>query len=97
MVMLVDRVLAMPAWGGCQRLAESARVSRSLMRRNYDTALMDTKRRPIFKITYQRPWGECVVNTAQFWSEEELRFGFAKSYPGCELLKVENVTKRFFS
>ena len=97
MVMLVDRVLAMSAWGGCQRLAESARVSRPLRRRNYNTALMDTKRRPIFKITYRRPWGECVVNTAQFLSEEELRIGFAKSYPGCELLKVENVTKRFFS
>jgi hypothetical protein len=95
--MLVDRVLAMPLWGGWQRLAESARVGRSLRRRNYDTMLMDTKRRPIFKITYQRPWGECVVNTAQFWSEEELRLGFAKSYPGCELLLVENVTKRFFS
>lgn len=41
MVMLVDRVLAMPAWGGCQRLAESARVSRSLRRRKHRAMLMD--------------------------------------------------------
>ena len=39
--MLVDRVLAMPAWGGCQRLAESARVSRSLRRRKHRAMLMD--------------------------------------------------------
>jgi hypothetical protein len=51
--------------------------------------------RPIFRITYQRPWGQCVVNTAQFQTEAELRLGFAKSYPGCELVLVEDVTKYF--
>ena len=51
--------------------------------------------RPIFRITYQRPWGQCVVNTAQFQTEAELRVGFAKSYPGCELVLVEDVTKYF--
>jgi hypothetical protein len=49
----------------------------------------------IFKVTYQRPWGQCVVNTAQFQTEAELRLGFAKSYPGCELVLVEDVTKHF--
>jgi len=50
----------------------------------------------IFKITYQRPWGLCTVNTAQFKTEKDLRVGFAKSYPGCELVLVEDVTSRFF-
>jgi len=49
----------------------------------------------IFKITYLRPWGECVINTAQFQTEAELRVGFAKSYPGCELLSIEDVTAMF--
>jgi hypothetical protein len=53
------------------------------------------RQRPIFRITYQRPWGQCVVNTAQFQTEAELRVGFAKSYPGCELVLVEDVTKYF--
>jgi len=51
--------------------------------------------RPIFRITYQRPWGQCIVNTAQFQSEAELRTGFAKSYPGCELILIEDVTNDF--
>jgi hypothetical protein len=50
----------------------------------------------IYKITYQRPWGVCTINTAQFKTEDELRAGFAKSYPGCELLSVEDVTTYFF-
>ena len=50
---------------------------------------------PIYRITYQRPWGECVVNTTQFATEDDLRARFAQSYKGCELLKVEDVTKRF--
>jgi hypothetical protein len=50
----------------------------------------------IYKITYQRPWGVCTINTAQFKTEDELRVGFAKSYPGCELLSVEDVTTHFF-
>jgi hypothetical protein len=50
---------------------------------------------PIYRITYQRPWGECVVNTTQFATESDLRVRFAQSYKGCELLKVEDVTKRF--
>jgi hypothetical protein len=50
---------------------------------------------PIYRITYQRPWGECVVNTAQFANQDDLRARFAKSYEGCELLKVEDVTKEF--
>jgi len=51
--------------------------------------------RPIFRITYERPWGQCVVNTAQFYTEAELRVGFAKSYPRCKLLLVEDVTNYF--
>jgi hypothetical protein len=50
---------------------------------------------PIYRITYQRPWGECVVNTTQFATEDDLRARFAQSYKGCELLKVENVTDYF--
>ena len=50
---------------------------------------------PIYRITYQRPWGECVVNTAQFADQDDLRARFAKSYKGCKLLKVEDVTKEF--
>tara|TARA_R110000822_G_scaffold137566_1_gene275121 strand:- start:117 stop:287 length:171 start_codon:yes stop_codon:yes gene_type:complete len=50
---------------------------------------------PIYRITYRRPWGECVVNTAQFANQGDLRTRFAKSYEGCELLKVEDVTKEF--
>ena len=50
----------------------------------------------IFKITYRRPWGLCTVHTAQFQSEPQLRVGFAKSYPGCELVSVEDVTHLFF-
>ena len=50
---------------------------------------------PIYRITYQRPWGECVVNTAQFANQDDLRARFAKSYEGCKLLKVEDVTKEF--
>jgi len=50
---------------------------------------------PIYRITYQRPWGECVVNTTQFATEAELRIGFAKSYKGCELVKIEDVTKEY--
>lgn len=50
---------------------------------------------PIFRITYLRPWGPCVVNTAQFQTEAELRIGFAKSYPGCELVFVEEITSQF--
>lgn len=50
----------------------------------------------IYKITYQRPWGVCTINTAQFKTEDELRIGFTKSYPGCELLSVEDVTTYFF-
>lgn len=50
---------------------------------------------PIYRITYQRPWGECVVNTAQFANQDDLRARFAKSYKGCELLKVEDVTTDF--
>ena len=50
----------------------------------------------IFKITYRRPWGLCTVNTAQFKTEKALRAGFAKSYPGCELVSVEDVTHLFF-
>jgi len=49
----------------------------------------------IFKITYRRPWGLCTVNTAQFKTEKALRAGFAKSYPGCELVSVEDVTHLF--
>lgn len=49
----------------------------------------------IFRITYQRPWGECVVNTAQFATEAAAREGFAKSYKGCELVKIEDVTKEY--
>jgi hypothetical protein len=55
---------------------------------------MPTAKR-IFRITYLRPWGPCVVNTAQFETEAELRTGFAKSYPGCELVSVEEVTNQF--
>ena len=36
-----------------------------------------------------------MVNTAQFANEDDLRIRFAKSYSGCELLKVEDVTKEF--
>jgi hypothetical protein len=36
-----------------------------------------------------------VVNTTQFATEAELRIGFAKSYPGCELVLVEDVTTQF--
>lgn len=50
----------------------------------------------IYRITYRRPWGLCTVHTAQFQSEPELRIGFAKSYPGCDLVSVEDVTCRFF-
>ena len=50
---------------------------------------------PIYRITYQRPWGQCVINTAQFASEDDLRVRFAKSYAGCELLKVQDVTKEY--
>ena len=50
---------------------------------------------PIYRITYQRPWGECVVNTTQFATEDDLRARFAQSYKGCELLKVEDVTDYF--
>jgi hypothetical protein len=52
-------------------------------------------RKRIFKITYLRPWGECVINTAQFETVDELCVGFAKSYPGCELLSIEDVTAMF--
>ena len=51
--------------------------------------------KPIYRITYMRPWGQCTINTAQFNNEDELRAGFAKSYPGCELLAVQDVTKEF--
>ena len=51
--------------------------------------------RPIFRIIYQRPWGQCVINTAQFQTEAELRIGFAKSYLGCELVSVEEITSQF--
>ena len=51
--------------------------------------------KPIYRITYMRPWGQCTINTAQFNNEGELRAGFAKSYPGCELLAVQDVTKEF--
>lgn len=50
----------------------------------------------IYKITYQRPWGRCTVNTAQFQNETDLRQRFAQSYPDCELLTVEDVTSHFF-
>ena len=50
---------------------------------------------PIYRITYQRPWGQCVINTAQFASEDDLRVRLAKSYAGCELLKVQDVTKEY--
>lgn len=50
---------------------------------------------PIYRITYQRPWGKCVVNTTQFADETELRIAFARSYKGCELLKIEDVTKEY--
>jgi hypothetical protein len=50
---------------------------------------------PIYRITYQRPWGKCVVNTTQFANEAELRIGFAKSYKGCDLLQIEDVTKEY--
>lgn len=51
----------------------------------------------IFRITYQRPWGECVVNTAQFTTEAAAREGFAKSYKGCELVKIQDVTSEYFN
>jgi hypothetical protein len=51
--------------------------------------------KPIFRITYLRPWGPCIVNTAQFATEADLRAGFAKSYPGCEIVSVVDVTKEF--
>jgi hypothetical protein len=50
---------------------------------------------PIYRITYQRPWGKCVVNTTQFATEAELRIGFAKSYKGCDLLEIQDVTKEY--
>ena len=49
----------------------------------------------IYRITYQRPWGKCVVNTAQYNTEDQLRAGFEKSYPGCEILSIEDVTKEY--
>jgi len=51
---------------------------------------------PIFRITYKRPWGQCVVHTAQFTSEQKLRERFSESYKGCPVISVENVTDRFF-
>jgi len=68
-------------------VAAGATLSKSIQ----STLLMN----PIYRITYQRPWGECVVNTTQFATESDLRVRFAQSYKGCELLKVEDVTKRF--
>lgn len=50
---------------------------------------------PIYRITYKRPWGNCVVNTAQFATEAAAIAGFAKSYKGCELVKIEDVTKEY--
>jgi hypothetical protein len=51
---------------------------------------------PIFRITYERPWGQCVVHTAQFESEQKLRERFRESYKGCPLTSVQDVTDRFF-
>lgn len=51
----------------------------------------------IFRITYRRPWGQCVVNTAQFATEAAAREGFAKSYKGCELIEIQNVTSEYFN
>lgn len=68
-------------------VAANATVNKSIQ----NTFLMN----PIYRITYQRPWGECVVNTTQFATEDDLRARFAQSYKGCELLKVENVTNYF--
>lgn len=50
---------------------------------------------PIYRITYKRPWGECVINTAQFSTEAAARKGFAKSYKECELVKIEDVTREY--
>jgi hypothetical protein len=36
-----------------------------------------------------------VVNTTQFATETELRIGFAKSYKGCDLLEIQDVTKEY--
>jgi hypothetical protein len=50
---------------------------------------------PIYRITYERPWGACVVNTAQFANETELRIRFKQSYKGCKIIKIEDVTLDF--
>lgn len=50
---------------------------------------------PIYRITYQRPWGPCVVNTTQFANENDLRARFNQSYKNCEILKIEDVTLEF--
>ena len=52
--------------------------------------------RRIYRIKYMRPWGECTVNTAQFNNETDLRAAFAKSYKGCEILSISDVTESFY-
>jgi hypothetical protein len=63
----------------------------------YGCKWLHTAMNPIYRITYQRPWGQCVVNTAQFATEAELRTRFANSYKGCEIILIEDVTKEFFN
>jgi hypothetical protein len=50
---------------------------------------------PIYRITYQRPWGQCIVNTTQFANEIDLRIQFQQSYKGCEIISIEDVTLEF--